>query len=208
MEFRQTIQTVLPERAALSLAESFARDRGIALESHASVEALLRAPVAELGVVLLDVGAGGEEEVFQTLERLAKRAPVVVLAESPNLRSVVRWMQAGAASVLEKPVAREELESELEVALRRDAEEREVRRHEEELQARFATLTEGEEQVLEQLVTGLANKNIAADMQIGLRTVELRRSKILKKTGARSLAELVRLALIAHPGWLHHPPRH
>jgi two-component system, LuxR family, response regulator FixJ len=207
MEFRQTIHTVLLERPALSLVESVARDRGLGLESHASVEAVLRAPRAEAGVIVLDVGAGGEDEILQTLERLANLPPVIVLAESPRVRSAVRWMQAGAASVLEKPVGREELEPELEAALRRDAHEREAQQQAEELRARFAALTDGEQQVLEQLVTGLANKNIAADLQIGLRTVELRRSKILKKTGAGSLAELVRLAMIAHPGWLHHPPR-
>ena len=206
MESRQTIQTVHLDRAALSAAESFARDRGIALESHSSVDSLFRAPRVESGVVVLDVGAGGEGEVLQVLNQLAKLAPVIVLAESPRVRSVVRWMQAGAASVLEKPVAGEELESELDAALRRDAEQREAQHKAEELRARFSTLTEGEQQVLEQLVIGLANKNIAVDLQIGLRTVELRRSKILKKTGAKSLAELVRLAMIAHPRWLHHPP--
>ncbi|MBW3597361.1 MAG: LuxR C-terminal-related transcriptional regulator [Planctomycetes bacterium] len=179
------------------------------MESHDSVDAFLRAYRGQSGCVLLDIDAAGEDGPTM-LEQLASRAmllPVIVLSHDPGVSQTVRLMQAGAAAVLEKPVDGSELDAALDRALRRDEEQREIRERREELVGRFGALTEGEREVLERLIAGKANKNIAADLQMGLRTVELRRAKILKKTGAKSLAELVRLAMIAHPDWLHHPPQ-
>jgi FixJ family two-component response regulator len=71
-----------------------------------------------------------------------------------------------------------------------------LRRQTGELQSRLATLTEDEVAVLRKLLEGLPNKRIAVDLDIGLRTVELRRSNIMRKMGATSLPELVRMAIL------------
>lgn len=108
-------------------------------------------------------------------------------------------MHQGAAWLFEKPLTRESLEPVLDDVLQREQKDRQARRLRETTLARIATLTEGERDVLQRLMAGMANKNIAADLQLGLRTVELRRAKILKKLGARSLAEMVRLVVLADP---------
>jgi FixJ family two-component response regulator len=125
--------------------------------------------------------------------------PVVVLADRPSVAFDVRAMQRGAAAVLENPAQRPLLEEAVDDALRQDAAQRRDRFAREKTASRLATLNEGEREVLHRLMAGMANKNIAADLKLGLRTVELRRAKILKKLGAKSLAEMVRVVVLADP---------
>ena len=106
-------------------------------------------------------------------------------------------MRAGAVTFLEKPCREDDLWSSILKAIEWHRRRREARRRAEWLQERFTQLTPGERDVMQAMVAGKPNKVIASELQIGLRTVELRRANVFQKTGAASLAELVRLAVAA-----------
>ena len=103
----------------------------------------------------------------------------------------VRAMQEGAVTFLEKPCHEQELWQAITQALEIESSQHAQRKQRAETQSRLATLTEDELEVFRRLLAGHANKRIAADLDIGLRTVELRRSNIMKKMQASSLPDLV-----------------
>lgn len=204
-----TIYTIQLDHTTYSQIAAIAVARGAAVAAFSSADEFTRSRRGEeTGCVVLDIAAAEEEKLAWVRDFSSQRAPlpVIVLADNPSVPLAVQAMQLGAVSILAKPPAPEELESAVDSALRREQEQSRVRRRREDLLARLASLTEGEDEVLRRLVAGMANKNIAADLELGLRTVELRRAKILKKMGAKSLAELVRLVMIASPDWLPQEP--
>jgi two-component system, LuxR family, response regulator FixJ len=123
--------------------------------------------------------------------------PVILISGYADVPTAVHTMRAGAVTFLEKPCREDELWSSICKAIEWHRRRREVRRRSEWLQSRFTQLTPGERDVMLAMVAGKPNKVIATELEIGLRTVELRRANILQKTGAGSLAELVRLAVVA-----------
>jgi FixJ family two-component response regulator len=202
METPQTLHTIQLHPTELSLVEALAASRSLAVASYSTVEEFLNAYRPCLaGCVLFDLAAANEEALpkFEQLRQRGRGLPVIVLADRPSVALAVRAMQRGAAAVLEKPTPQPLFEEAVEDALRREAEQRRLRVARETTASRLETLNEGEREVLHRLMAGMANKNIAADLKLGLRTVELRRAKILKKLGARSLAEMVRLVVLAEP---------
>jgi FixJ family two-component response regulator len=118
--------------------------------------------------------------------------PVVFLTGHGDVATSVRAMKAGAVDFLTKPVDRSELLRAVEQALSRDAEGRAVRARRAALQGRHATLTPRERDVLEGVVAGRLNKQIAADLGTSERTVKGHRARIMTKLGVGSLPELVR----------------
>ena len=104
-------------------------------------------------------------------------------------------MRAGAVSVLDKPASPQDLWDALYGALRRDERERARRSQQRDAQRRLDRLSVKERQVLQLLLDGLPNKVIARRLDVSVRTVEARRSQLFKKTGTRSVAELVRFVL-------------
>jgi two-component system CheB/CheR fusion protein len=202
METPQTLYTIRLHPTELSHVEALADRQNLPLATHSSVEEFLQTyRPGSAGCIVMDVGASGEKTLAE-LALLRERTvllPTVIVAERPSVALAVRAVQQGAATVLEKPTPRHLLEQAVEDALRQDAEDLGRRLLRETTASRLATLNEGERQVLQRLMDGMANKNIAADLKLGLRTVELRRAKILKKLGAKSLAEMVRLVVLADP---------
>jgi FixJ family two-component response regulator len=202
MDLPPTIHAIQLNPADVALVEAFADPRALSTVSHASVEEFLGGYAAgDAACVVLGSDATGEASLaaLGQVRQHPVFAPVIVVTEAPSVELAVRAMQMGAAAVLSRPVNAPALEAELTRALEVDARERAVRARREIIAARLAALTEREREVLTRLMEGMANKNIAAELQIGLRTVELRRAKILKKLGAKSVAEMVRLVVLAEP---------
>lgn len=202
MESSQTIYAIALDPTSLASVETLAAERGLTIASYPSIDAFLRAwRIGGTGCILLDLCAAGEEGLagLESLRRHNVYLPVVVTADQPTVALAVRAMQQGAASLVEKPLASNGLECALGDALQQEEEHRQARRQREVTIERLASLSEGEREVLQRLMAGMANKNIAADLQLGLRTVELRRAKLLKKLGVKSLAEMVRLVVLADP---------
>ena len=136
---------------------------------------------------------------LQLLQQLASRKstlPAVVITGYADVPMAVKAMQAGAMTFLEKPCQDQELWQAIQQALDKEKSIQSLRRQKSEIESRLATLTEDEIAVLRKLLEGLPNKRIAVDLDIGLRTVELRRSNIMKKMQAASLPELVRMAIL------------
>jgi FixJ family two-component response regulator len=119
--------------------------------------------------------------------------PVVAWGLPSRLADAVKLMKQGAADVLEEAEPATAVVASLNSAVQRAAPQREAKRRLSDLRHKFASLTPAERAVLDALLAGNANKQIAQDLQIGLRTVELRRSKIMRKFEAHNLAELVKL---------------
>jgi two-component system response regulator FixJ len=123
--------------------------------------------------------------------------PLIVITGHGDVPLAVRAMKAGAVDFIEKPFASEAILGSLDTALSRLAAPSEQDPTAAAAEAKLALLSPREREVLEGLLAGLPNKTIAYDLAISPRTVEIHRARVMDKMGARSLSELVRLALAA-----------
>jgi FixJ family two-component response regulator len=120
--------------------------------------------------------------------------PIVFLTGHGDIPMSVRAMKRGAVEFLTKPFRKQELLDAVQEALRRDGEVRKQRSESFELQERLGTLTPRERQVLALVVTGRLNKQIAGELGITDVTIKVHRGRVMRKMGADSLADLVRMA--------------
>lgn len=175
------------------------RSHGVDAETFASAEDFLaRFDHHSNGCLVIDVRMSGMSgiELLEQLKRQGIELPVIVITGYGDVPSAVRAMRAGATTFLEKPCSDQRLWESITSALRQEADSRTQRLQRAEARRRLATLTPDERKVLQKLLEGCSNKGIAKDLDIGLRTVELRRATILKKMAASSLAELVRITML------------
>jgi len=121
--------------------------------------------------------------------------PVILITGFANVPMAVQALQGGAVTVLEKPCPDDELFAHIRTSLELDAQQRLRFNEQFQIRERLALLTDRERKVMELLVEGLMNKVIAKRLDIGLRTVELRRHEIMRKMDVTSVAELVRLVV-------------
>lgn len=134
----------------------------------------------------------GLELQQELMDRLAP--PIVFLTGHGDIPSSVKAMKAGAVEFLSKPVDDEELLRAIAAAIALDRAARSRRGELAELQRRYERLTPREREVLPYVVAGLANKVTASELGTSGITIAIHRGHIMRKMGARSLAELVRLA--------------
>jgi two-component system response regulator FixJ len=123
--------------------------------------------------------------------------PLVFLVEQGSISLAVRAMRAGAVHFLEKPSREHELWDAIEEALFLDRQRRVARLHQKRIKAQTDRLTEREHRVLERFAKGMPKKQIAAELGICARTVEIRFREIMKKLSISSRTELMRFALLA-----------
>jgi two-component system, LuxR family, response regulator FixJ len=168
--------------------------------SYASAAAFLEAlPDANPSCIITDVRMPGMSGI-DLLRHLRERKisiPVIIITGHGDIPLAVEAMKIGAIDFLEKPFDDEVLIASVKAALRQK--EGEARRHGEraEIESRLAALSNRERDVLGGLVAGRANKQIAYDLGISPRTVEIYRANLMSKMQAGSLSDLVRMALIA-----------
>jgi FixJ family two-component response regulator len=120
--------------------------------------------------------------------------PIVFLTGHGDIPMSVQAMKAGAVEFLTKPFRQQPLFDAVKEALLRDGEARKQRSETTDLRKRLATLTPRERQVLALVVTGLLNKQIAAELGTTDLTIKAHRGRVMRKMGAGSLADLVRMA--------------
>ena len=141
-----------------------------------------------------------EMDGLELQQRLIERGlnfPLIVITGHGEVPLAVRAMKAGAVDFIEKPFASEAILDSLDMALARLAAPNAQDPAAVAAATKLALLSPREREVLEGLLAGLPNKTIAYDLAISPRTVEIHRARVMDKMGARSLSELIRLALAA-----------
>jgi FixJ family two-component response regulator len=128
---------------------------------------------------------------------LAELMPVMVTTSATSVSDAVELMKHGAKDVVELPCDRDSFWHRVSSAMEAANAEAAIKATQAEMKARLALLTPAENAVVDAMLDGLANKQIAQRLGIGLRTVELRRSKIMRKMQARSVAELVKFICLS-----------
>ncbi len=136
-------------------------------------------------------------DLLRRLKELRVGLPVIVMTGHADVQLAVEAMKIGAADFLEKPFDEEVLLATVRSALNRQDSEGKRRADRLNVENRLASLSKRERDVLEGLVAGLANKQIAFDLKISPRTIEIYRANLMTKMQAASLSDLVRMALIA-----------
>jgi FixJ family two-component response regulator len=186
------------------------RTVGLRSLTFASAEEFLAAPRPDgPSCLVLDVrmpGLGGLD-LFEGLAARGWRTPVLFITAHADVPMAVRAMKSGAAEFLEKPFNGQVLLETVQRSLREDAARRAREAGRDDLRARHERLTAKEREVLGLIREGRSNKEIAARLDITARAVELRRAGLMKKLGAGSLPELLRLAIDAEPTPGAAPPR-
>ena len=174
--------------------------KGYAVRSFGSApEFLTAAPSLPVGCLIADIRMPEMDglELQQHLIDRSLQFPLIVITGHGDVPLAVRAMKAGAVDFIEKPFASEAILTSVEAALSRLSTPGEEDPAKATAAAKLALLSSREVQVLQGLLAGLPNKSIAYDLAISPRTVEIHRARVMDKMGARSLSELIRLALAA-----------
>jgi two-component system response regulator FixJ len=170
---------------------------GHEVEAYPSAQEFLERPRPERsGCVVADVQMPGINglQLQEALRRSANPLPVVFLTGQGDIPTSVQAMRNGAEDFLTKRAPKEELLAAVDRALERGLRERQRRLRQRELSSRLAELSPREIEVLGHVVQGRMNKEIAATLNLNLRTVKLHRTNITRKLNVQSVAELTRLA--------------
>jgi FixJ family two-component response regulator len=161
-----------------------------------TTEFLRTKPINDVSCLILDVRLPGLSGLdFQTELATAKMGtPIIFISGYGDIPMSVKAMKAGAIEFLTKPVRDQDLLDAVRIALERDRARREHDRETRDLWARFDALTPRERKIMALVTTGLMNKQVAAELGVSEVTVKVHRHNVMKKLGARSLPDLVRIA--------------
>ena len=173
------------------------RSAGWKAETFASAqEFLARARAQSPNCVLLDLQLPGLSglDLQKRMAEVGLEIPIVFLTGHGNIPASVQAMKAGALQFLTKPVDEQELLHAIEEAVGRDRLTRQQQVEMSELRDRYESLTAREQEVMQQVISGMLNKQIAAELNITEDTVKFHRGHIMRKMRADSFADLVRMA--------------
>ncbi len=186
--------------AAHESVAALVRSHGLEAETFESAEDFLaRFDRQRDGCLIIDMRMSGMcgLKLQELLRAEGVELPVIIITGYGDVSSAVQAMRGGAQTFLEKPCNDQQLWEAICRALACQVQSRSQRAQRAQIRSRLAMLTPEEHQVLQKLVAGNPNKTIAKELDLGLRTVELRRANILQKMQAASLAELVRMVVAA-----------
>jgi FixJ family two-component response regulator len=176
---------------------SLCRSVGLQSRTYGSVAALLAAELPDApGCLVLDVrlpGISGLDFQGQMAE-LGLRLPVVLMTGHGDIPMSVRGMKAGAVDFLPKPFREQDMLDAVAAAIARDSQRRAAEGEQDRLKALLATLSPREQQVMALVTAGKLNKQVAGDLSLSEITVKIHRGSAMRKMGAKSLADLVRMA--------------
>jgi FixJ family two-component response regulator len=173
------------------------RSVGLHAQLHGSVPEFLSAgPPEGPACLVLDVRLPGQSglDLQRELSNSDIRLPIVFITGHGDIAMSVQAMKGGAIEFLTKPFRDQDLLDAVQSGLERDRRRREREKAILQLLSRFNSLTKREQEVMAAVVAGRLNKQIAADIGLSEVTVKLHRGNLLRKMGAASVAELVRMA--------------
>lgn len=189
-----TAYVVDDEESIRSLWQWLMASNGIAVQTFASAAAFIESyRRGDPGCLVLDVRLPGMSgpELQDYLRREGIEIPIVFVSAHADVPTAVNAMKGGAMDFIQKPFDYRQAVAVVRRALERDAQARERRARRDQLAERLAALTERERGVLQRIIEGKANKVIAAELDISVKTVEAHRAKVMEKMAADSVAELV-----------------
>jgi len=191
-----TVFVIDDERSVRHALSRLLRSAGHRVETFASAEEFLkREPHAGVGCLVLDVRMPGMTgpELFDRMSEKGLSMPVVFLTGHGDVPTSVRAMKKGAVDFLLKPADDEALLQAIHRAVGRHASEQAQERARQGIQACLRRLSPREREVMECVIRGRLNKQIAADLGISEKTVKVHRGRVMAKMQVGSVAELVRL---------------
>jgi len=194
---RPTVFVVDDDPAVLKGLSRLLRSAGLTTETFPSSQDFLNHYLPNTpGCLVLDVAMPGLNglELQKALGAKGSAVPIIFLTGHGDIPMSVQAMKRGAADFLTKPVNDNELLNAIRTAIEKDRVARHARTEVAEIQQRLATLTPREHEVLEHVISGQLNKQVAADLGIVEKTIKVHRARVMEKMQAQSLVDLVRLA--------------
>jgi FixJ family two-component response regulator len=192
-----TVFVVDDDNSLRDAIRSLLRSVGHTVEMFPSAEEFLkhRNP-AQPGCLVLDIRLPDTSglELQKTLSEMNDRIPIIFITGHGDVPMSVQTMKAGAMDFLLKPFRDQDLLEIIQAALRRDRARRDDDAKAAKDTANYASLTAREREIMQHVVTGQINKRIAADVGLSEVTVKIHRAQVMRKMGAGSVADLVRIA--------------
>ncbi|MFI4854484.1 MAG: response regulator transcription factor [Phycisphaerales bacterium JB065] len=173
---------------------------GLRVETFGSASEFLDvASPHTVGCAILDVRMPGMSGLDLQRELRERRVwlPVIVVSGHADVSMAVRAMKAGAYDFIEKPFNDHELLEKVQKALEFGEQVRQTEQRRQLIDDRIATLTPRERQVMEMVVNGMANKQVAAELGLSEKTIEVHRKHVMDKMQAGNVADLIRMAMRA-----------
>ena len=196
-ETDSTVFVVDDDESIREALEGLIRSVGLSVETFASAPEFLQSRGSDVpGCLVLDVRLPGLSglDLQNELANANIDIPIIFITGHGDIPMTVRAMKAGAVEFLTKPFREQDLLDAIQQALERDRTAREQRVENADLHARYDSLTPRESEVMRIVITGLLNKQIAAELGTSEVTIKLHRSRVMQKMRADSLADLVRMA--------------
>ena len=197
VETRSIVYVVDDDASIREALKSLLASMGMRVEVFGSAAEFLKSTLADIpSCLVLDVRLPGVSGLdFQAeLTKANIQVPIIFITGHGDIPMTVRAMKAGAVEFLTKPIRDQDLLDAVQLALEQDRARREAEKAISEVRGRYESLTPREQEVIALVTAGLMNKQIAAEMDVSEITAKVHRGNVMRKMGAKSLAELVRMA--------------
>ena len=199
---RAVVHVVDDDASLRGALESLFESVGLATRAYGAASDFLNASVADKpGCIVIDIrlpDMSGLEFQAQ-LTQVGVHLPVIMMTGYGDIPMTVRAMKRGAMDFLSKPFRDQDMLDAVMAAIERDRQRRTADDNASQVRQRFGTLTPREQQVMMLVTTGKMNKQVAGELGVSEITAKIHRGAAMRKMGARTLADLVRMADVVKP---------